>query len=407
MKELHIILRTAPATRTSRNRARFAPTSVPASTLAGLAVPPMDQLRIDIDEVDSRRRARVADRAGALLVCPAVPMQLIAPVPSPANDTPPPGPSPSVAWGISAVKADLSPCSGKGVTVAVLDTGLDRKHPAFRGGKLEILEKDFTGAGHGDTNGHGTHCAGTILGRDVKGTRIGVARQASTLLVGKVLGPGGGSSDQIVQAMNWAVDQEADVISMSLGIDFPGLVARYTNAGYPSSMAASKALEGFRLNLKLFETVAAAIQARAAFGRIALVIAATGNESQRQSRPDLTVAASVPAVAAGILSVGALGPGPTGLVVAPFSNTQPSVSAPGVDVLSAKTGGGLVSLSGTSMATPHVAGVAALWIESLRNAGTLDLSTLTTRLLGSATLTGLAKGAQPADVGLGMVTAPL
>ena len=67
----------------------------------------------------------------------------------------------------------------------------------------------------------------------------------------------------------------------------------------------------------------------------------------------------------GLLSVAALGQGGSTLDVAPFSNTSALVAAPGVGVTSARRGGGLVSMSGTSMATPHVAGVAALWAEKI------------------------------------------
>jgi subtilisin family serine protease len=78
------------------------------------------------------------------------------------------------AWGIAAVKADTSNFTGDGVVVAVLDTGIDKSHPAFAG--VTIVEQDFSGSGNGDRQGHGTHCAGTIFGRDVSGTRIGIAR---------------------------------------------------------------------------------------------------------------------------------------------------------------------------------------------------------------------------------------
>ena len=63
--------------------------------------------------------------------------------------------------------------TGNGIVVAVLDTGIDKNHPAFSG--AQIIEKDFSGEGNGDQHGHGTHCAGTILGRTTGGKRIGVA----------------------------------------------------------------------------------------------------------------------------------------------------------------------------------------------------------------------------------------
>nr|WP_229419583.1 S8 family serine peptidase [Pseudoduganella dura] len=99
-------------------------------------------------------------------------------------------------WGITAVGADRSRFSGAGVTVAVLDTGIDAAHPAFSG--VQLVQQDFSGDGDGDAFGHGTHCAGTILGRDVGGTRIGVARGVTRALIGKVLGnDGSGSTDMV------------------------------------------------------------------------------------------------------------------------------------------------------------------------------------------------------------------
>ena len=96
------------------------------------------------------------------------------------------------AWGIDAVKATTSPVTGDGVVVAVLDTGIDKNHPAFAG--VTIVEKDFSGSGNGDRQGHGSHCAGTIFGRDVDGKRIGIARGVRKALIGKVLGGDGGGS---------------------------------------------------------------------------------------------------------------------------------------------------------------------------------------------------------------------
>ena len=92
----------------------------------------------------------------------------------------------TTAWGISAVKADESPFAGAGVTIAVLDTGVEAAHPAFAG--VTVVEADFSGSGNGDRQGHGTHCAGTILGREVEGTRIGVATGVTSLLAGVLSG---------------------------------------------------------------------------------------------------------------------------------------------------------------------------------------------------------------------------
>ena len=80
--------------------------------------------------------------------------------------------------GLIAVKAHTSPFTGQGVTVAVLDTGLDDSHPAFTG--KTIIKRDFTGEGANatdvsDKDGHGTHCAGTVCGTTVDGIRVGVA----------------------------------------------------------------------------------------------------------------------------------------------------------------------------------------------------------------------------------------
>lgn len=335
-------------------------------------------------------------------IAPAMPLNLIEPM---ADDTAnPPGATPAGnIWGIDAVGASQSSFDGTDITVAVLDTGIDLNHPAFSG--VNIERRNFTSEADDDIHGHGTHCGGTIFGQDVGGTRIGVARNISKALIGKVLGQGGGSSATLANAINWAVENGANVVSMSLGIDFPGFVKQLmTQNGLETEPATSIALEGYRANINLFSSLSNMLEMRNAFGNGAIVVAASGNES---NRPTYEIAVAPPAAGAGIISVGALQQGANGLIVASFSNTQCDVSAPGVAILSAALGGGLVSWNGTSMATPHVAGVAALWAQrQLEQTGRILSSTMRAKILGMATMNGLKVGSTLNDVGNGIVQAP-
>ena len=394
MKEKYIILRgLSVSTRDPFARPSGMPTATEAVAAAGLSV--------EIDSIDRRAIPTLAGRADVLAIAPVMPMKLIAP--TDVQDSVQPA-ADGIAWGVKAVQADTSPFTGDGIVVAVLDTGIDASHPAFS--DVNIIQKDFTGEGDGDQNGHGTHCAGTIFGRTTESTRIGVAPGVKKALIGKVLGAQGGSSDQILNAIQWAVENGANIISMSLGIDFPGLVEQLQVAGFPPALATSRALEGYRANVQLFERLASLIQARGAFGQATVIVAAAGNESRRDEDPDFEIAVSPPAVSEGIISVAALGESAQGLNVASFSNTGANVSAPGVKIVSAKAGGGLRSLSGTSMATPHVAGVAALWAERIKTVGVLSPLQLTARLIGSASANGLKPGLDPFDFGAGLVRAP-
>lgn len=393
MKEKHVILR---ANSVSTRDPFLGPLS-----RGGESESPARALSIEIDNMDRQTISAVASNADVLAVAPAVPMKLIAPIQ--VQNTPQPSAN-GVAWGVKAVGADTSRFSGDGITVAVLDTGIDASHPAFAG--VDIVQKDFTGEGNGDQHGHGTHCAGTIFGRDINGTRIGVAPGVKKALIGKVLGSEGGSSDQIVNAIQWAVENGANVISMSLGIDFPGLVEHLQMRGFPPALATSRALEGYRANVQLFERLASLIRAQGPFGAATVIIAAAGNESRRDENSDFEISVSPPAVSEGIISVAALGESPQGLTVAPFSNTGANVSGPGVKIVSAKAGGGLVGMSGTSMATPHVAGVAALWAEKIKEVSSLNALQLTARLIGTASTNGLKPGLDPFDLGAGLVHAP-
>src|SRR3712207_311621 len=146
----------------------------------------------------------------------------------------------------------------------------------------------------------------------------------------------------------------------------------------------------------------ALVRAREAFGGGTVVIAAAGNESERQQDPDYEIAASLPAAAEGVVSVGALGQDGSVLSIAPFSNTFPQISAPGVAVKSVKVGGGTQDLNGTSMACPHVAGVAALWWEAVRSSPLpATARTVQAKLLASARTDVFGSGVEVADRGVG------
>jgi subtilisin len=209
---------------------------------------------------------------------------------------------------------------GEDDKIAVLDTGCALQHPDLEPAVDEA--KDFTGspAGPHDVNGHGTHCAGTIGARDNTEGVVGVAPKCR-LLIGKVLGDGGtGNSRDIAKGIVWAVEKGATIISMSLGSPVP--------------------------DRRIKEAVDHALS------RGVVVIAAAGNEGPG---PDTS---GYPASWEGVVSVGAVD---RGRKLARFSSRgKVDICAPGDDILSCYPPRGLAVLSGTSMATPFVAGVVAL-----------------------------------------------
>jgi subtilisin family serine protease len=248
---------------------------------------------------------------------------------------------------IGAPDAWAAEYTGAGVHVAVLDTGYDPTHPDLAGrvSKERNFSQDVDPPGETavDGNGHGTHVEATIAGTGAAegGRYRGVAPEAD-LWIGKVLGNDGtGSEDQIIAGMQWAADSGADVINMSLGLPFP------SDGTDPMSQAVNQLTESSG----------------------ALFVIAAGN-----SGPDEQTVTS-PGAADLALTVGAVDHDDN---AASFSSRgprfgdlaiKPEIVAPGVDIVSARAAGTsegnlldtyYTSLSGTSMATPHVAGSAAV-----------------------------------------------
>lgn len=245
-------------------------------------------------------------------------------------------------WGLKAVNALNSRFSGRGVRVAVLDTGFDLQHPDFAG--RAVTARSFVaGTDAMDRVGHGTHCIGTSCGnKDHNGRRYGVATSA-LIYSGKVLGDeGSGTTRDILAGMEWAISNRCDVISMSLG-----------NAVATSSPAYEAA-------------------GRRALQNGCLIVAAAGNH--RNSAPMPPGVVGQPANSPSIIAVGAID---NQLRLAPFSCTSGAAAGANVDV--AGPGVAVYSsvpmtkrydiYSGTSMATPHTAGVAALYAEAFRARG--------------------------------------
>jgi subtilisin len=278
-------------------------------------------------------------------------------------------------WGLQATKVVNCCRTGRGIRIAVLDTGFDEQHPDFAG--RSITTRSFiTGEEVQDGHGHGTHCIGTALGPKCPGTkpRYGVAYEAE-IFAGKVLSNAGSGSDAgILAGIEWAIQNGCAVVSMSLG-------------------AATRPGQAFS---QVFERVARRAQEQGT-----LIVAAAGNESRR---PDLINPVGHPANCPSIMAVGALD---AQGAIASFSNRginpdggQVDIAGPGVDVHSSwpmptRTR----RISGTSMATPHVAGIAALYAEEDATARGAALGRL---LTGGAQRLALPSS----DVGAGMVQAP-
>ncbi len=275
-------------------------------------------------------------------------------------------------WGLRATAVDAATATGRGVRIAVLDTGLDLAHPDFAG--RSITSQSFVvGEPVHDGHGHGTHTTGTACGSadPPVGRRYGVAAEAE-IFAGKVLNDAGfGTDASVLAGIDWAITSACQVISMSLGADIREVSTVYETVG------------------------------RRALAAGTLIVAAGGNNASR-SIGNLGFV-GVPANSPSIMAVAAVD---ANLRVADFSAASNPVAGGQVDI--AAPGGDVYSswpmpqryntISGTSMATPHVAGLAALWAQT----SGLQAQELWDALIGSAQRLDL-----PAtDVGVGLARAP-
>lgn len=231
------------------------------------------------------------------------------------------------SWGVSRIGGAVAHTAGQlgtGVKIAILDTGIDYTHPelssAFRAGTsfVQDLAGGIINPDGLDDNGHGTHVAGIIAAAINQSGTLGVAPQAG-LFAAKVLGGDGfGLESWIVEGVNWAIEQDVDIINLSLAL----------TSGSPALEAASQA----------------------AWDAGILLVAAAGNSGG---------AVAFPAAYETVIAVGATDACDAKAV---FSNFGPELelTAPGTAIVSTILGGEYRAISGTSQAAPHVAGVAAL-----------------------------------------------
>jgi subtilisin len=275
-------------------------------------------------------------------------------------------------WGLRATAVDASSATGSGIRVAILDTGLDLEHPDFAG--RAVMARSFVaGVTARDGRGHGTHCTGTACGSAAPraGRRYGVASEAE-IFAGKVLDDdGAGTDESILAGIEWAIGNGCRVISMSLSADIRTVSTTYETVG------------------------------RRALAAGTLIVAAAGNNASRASGNLGFV--GVPANSPSIMAVAAvdsdLGVADFSAAGNPVEGGQIDIAGPGVDVYSSwPLPRGNNTISGTSMATPHVAGIAALWSQRTDARG---------RALWDALRRSVRRlEPPPTDVGAGLVQAP-
>ena len=235
-------------------------------------------------------------------------------------------------WGVDRIDADLawSTTKGTGVKVAIVDTGIDMDHPDLaaniKGGTNTIAPKGRykDPDNFDDDHGHGSHCAGIVAAIDNSDGVIGVAPEAWLYGVKVLSRSGSGQTSDCIEGVQWCADNSMDVISMSWGS------TTYDQALYDACAAA--------------------------WAAGCVLVGAAGNSGVES--PDLYPAGYEP-----VMAISATDSSDS---IASFSNygTEIELGAPGVYIYSTYKDGGYATMSGTSMACPHVSGVAALAIAA-------------------------------------------
>jgi subtilisin family serine protease len=249
--------------------------------------------------------------------------------------TPPPQPPQTTSWGISKVGADVvwSTSTGAGVDVAVIDTGIDPSHPDLaanlKGGVNFVWNKGKVDPTKWtDDNGHGTHVAGTVAAANNTIGVVGVAPGANLWAVKVLNRNGSGYTSDVISGIEWAMNNGIKVANMSLG----------ASSG----------------------TLAMEMAVNNAYAAGVLLIAAAGNSG------DCDLATNNVGYPAGYDSVVAVATTASDNLHPCWSSDGPKVelAAPGVGVLSTYKGSAYATLSGTSMATPHTSGAAAVLLAT-------------------------------------------
>ncbi|WP_202080138.1 S8 family peptidase [Caldalkalibacillus salinus] len=265
----------------------------------------------------------------------------------------------TVPWGVPRVQgtdAQNAGYTGSGVQVAILDTGIDRSHEdltVYDG--YSVFTDSANRDPYYDGNGHGTHVAGTVAALNNHVGVLGVAPSAQLYAVKVLDNNGGGSYSGIARGIEWSINNNMDVINMSLG-----------------GSSSSSILKDW---------------CDYAYNRGILLVAAAGNSGNSSGWGDTV---GYPAKYDSVMAVAATDSNNNR---ASFSSHGPAVeiSAPGVNILSTVPGNGYSSLNGTSMASPHVAGAAAsVWQAKpwLSNAQLRQLLNNTAQYLGNSHLYG-------------------
>ncbi len=263
-----------------------------------------------------------------------------------------------IPWGVKRVNAAglWNFTEGAGIKVAIIDTGIDYTHPDLKANYAGGYNTIVTTAPPLDDHGHGTHVAGTVAAvRNATGV-VGVAPRASIYAVKVLDKNGSGSYSNVMAGIEWAAQNKMQVINMSLGgggVDEP--MKKMMTAAYEAGVT---------------------------------IVCAAGNDSGPVNYP-----AKYPEAIAVSAS-------DSSDKLASFSSKGPEIAviAPGVNIYSTGKGGGYKTMSGTSMACPHVAGLAALAISAGASTPAAAREAL---VKAAAKLPGL----KPTDQGAGMIDA--